>query len=198
MVPGFQIARAAVKTCFDSQDGFKTPPYPTDGVWELVKQHFNVQDKTALLEPFYSNFDKPFIASLCKALANLAHNGDKLAKSFFEEAGRDLARSLAAVIKKASPKLTERNGGIHILCVGSVWLSWDLLQPGFVDYIDNQTDIKELSLMKLTTTMAVGAAYMAADRCKLSLQRNYERNYTVFYKYKRGGCCVTGVCNRKK
>lgn len=157
-----------------------------------------MQDKTALLEPFYSNFDKAFIASLCKSLAELARKGDKLAISFFEEAGRDLARALAAVIKKASPKLTSRNGGIHVLCVGSVWLSWDLLKFGFVNHIEKQTDIKELSLVKLTTTMAVGAAYMAADRCNLSLDRHYERNYTVFYTYKRGGsCCATGVCTKK-
>lgn len=186
-----------MKACFNAQDDFKTPPYPIDDVWELVKQHFQVQDITALLQPFYSNFDKAFIASLCKSLAGLAHKGDKLARSFFEEAGRDLARALAAVIKKASPKLTDRHGGIHILCVGSVWLSWDLLQFGFVDYIEKEANIKQLSLMKLTTPMSVGAAYMAADKCKLPLQRDYERNYTVFYKYKRGGCCVTGVCNRK-
>lgn len=186
-----------MKICFDSQDGFKTPPHPVDAIWELVKQHFNVTDKTALLGPFYSNFDKAFIASLCKKLAELAHSGDKMARSIFEEAGRDLARALASVIKKASPILTNRKGGIHILCVGSVWLSWDLLQFGFADYIDKETDIKELSLMTLTTTMAVGAAYMAANRCNLALQRHYERNYNVFYTYKRGGCCVKGVCTRK-
>lgn len=185
-----------MKTCFDAQEDFKTPPYPTEGVWELVKLHFKVKDRTALLEPFYSKFDKAFIASLCKSLADLAYKQDKLARSFFEEAGQDLARALAAVIKKASPKLTDRHGGIHILCVGSVWLSWDLLQFGFVEYIEKATNIKQLSLMKLTTTMAVGAAYMAANTCRLPLKRDYERNYTVFYKYKRG-CCVTGVCSKK-
>lgn len=186
-----------MKCCFDSQDGFRAPPYPIESVWELVKQHFNVKDKTALLEPFYSNFDKAFIASLCKKLAALAHSGDKLAKSLFEEAGRDLARALAAVIRKASPILTDRKGGIQISCVGSVWISWDLLQFGFVNYIEKETDVKELSLIKLTTSMAVGAAYMAANRCNLPLQKHYERNFTVFYTYKRGGCCMTGVCTRK-
>lgn len=194
---GFYIAKAAVKSCFDYQDDFKVPPHPIDNVWELVKQHFNVQDKTALLGPFYSNFDKAFIASLCKSLAQLAHNGDKLSKSFFETAGSDLARAVAAVVKKASPTLTERDGGLHILCVGSVWLSYDLLKSGFVEYIEKHTNIKELSLMKLTTSMAVGAAYMAADKCNLSLHREYEKNYTVFYNYKRSGCCASGVCNRK-
>lgn len=171
----------------------------------MVKQHFNVEDKTALLGPFYSNFDKAFIASLCKSLAQLAADGDKLAKSFFETAGKDLARALIAVIKKASPKLLNRTGGIHILCVGSVWLSFNLVQSGFVECIEKESNIKELSLMKLTTTMSVGAAYMAADRCNLSLQRHYERNYTVFYNYKRGlgstrggGCCVaSGACTKK-
>lgn len=105
-----------------------------------------------------------------------------------EDAGRDLARSIASVIPKVSPQLKSKPGGIHVLTVGSVWNSWDLLKTGFIRWMLEHTDVEELSLMKLTTTMAVGAAYMAADRLDIDLPRTYDSNYEIFYNYKRS--CV--------
>lgn len=137
-----------------------------------------------LLTIYYTNFDKAYIAALCKKVAEGANEGDQLCLHIFNEAGTHLARALSSVIPKASKELTEREGGTHILCVGSVWLSWHLLKSGFVFYIQNNTNIEKFSLMKLKTTSAVGAAYMAADKHKFHLPRDYTKNYEVFYTYK--------------
>ncbi|KAJ8985976.1 hypothetical protein NQ317_013859 [Molorchus minor] len=182
----WRISYRAVKYCFDELDNFEQPPFPTDRVWRLVREHFKIKTQADILASFYKNFDKAHIASLCKKMAELARGNDELCQSVFTEAGTHLARSICAVLPKAAPELTDREGGIHILCVGSVWLSWDLLRPGFISWIENNSDIGELSLMKLNTEMGVGAALMAADRLELPLDRDYSKNYTVFYRYKRG------------
>lgn len=97
-----------------------------------------------------------------------------------------MARGIAAVYPKASKELTDCEGGLHVLCVGSVWLSFDLLLPGFISWLEESTNIDKLSLLKLHTEMGVGAAYLASDKLDLPLQRDYAKNYTVFYRYKRG------------
>ncbi|XP_044266785.1 N-acetyl-D-glucosamine kinase isoform X2 [Tribolium madens] len=181
----WKIAHRSIKYCFDDLDNFSEPPFPTEVIWGAVKEHFKIQTQPEILDYFYTNFDKAFIASLCKKIAELANNGDKLSQYVFEEAGMHLARGIAAVVSKAAPELVEREGGVHILCVGSVWLSWDLLKPGFVTWLRKHTDIRTMSLMRLTKSMAFGACYMAADQAGLEIKRDYSQNYTVFYKYDR-------------
>lgn len=171
--------------CIDHQDGFKTSPYCIEKVWDTIKEHFNIQERLGLLDYFYTNFNKAVIASLCKKIAHLADEGDQLSKSLFEEAGTDIARFISVVVPKASKKLTQRAGGAHILCVGSVWLSWHLLKDGFAKWLRENSDIKELTLVRSVAPMAVGAVYMAADRLKLPLQRDYEHNYNVIYSYRK-------------
>lgn len=179
----WKIAFRSIKYCFDDLDHFEEPPYPTDAVWEIVKDHFGIQSQPDLLDHFYSRFDKAKIASLCKKIADLANKGDKFSKYIFEEAGAHLAKSIATVVRKASSELVEKEGGVHVVCVGSVWLSWELLKPGFVTWIRKNTEIRMISLLRLTKTTAVGACYMAADKAGLQIRKDYSDNYTVLYKY---------------
>ncbi|VEN53300.1 unnamed protein product [Callosobruchus maculatus] len=181
----FGISHNAIKYCFDDIDDFQKAPYSIDQVWGLVKDHFKVTNQPEVLPHFYNTFDKAFIASLCKKLTELAKNGDSLAKEIFKQAGTDLAKAISAVHKKASKELIERDGGLHVLCVGSVWLSWDLLKPGFIGFIEENTPVEKLSLMKLKVDCGVGAAYMAADKLGLHIDRDYSNNYDVFFRYCR-------------
>lgn len=185
----------ATKYCFDAFDGFETPPHPIDRLWQITKEHFEIESHLDLLDIFYTNFDKSYISSLCRKVADGANDGDKLCLTIFKEAGTFLARALSVVIPKASKELTDRDGGIHILCVGSVWLSWNLIKPGFVTYLQNHTNIKELSLMKIKTTAAIGAAYMGVNKYNIRLPRDYTKNYDVFYTYKRDNECKKTACN---
>lgn len=186
-----------MKYCFNYFDDFETPPYPIDWIWEVVKEHFKVESFVDLLDIFYTHFDKAHIAGLCKKIAVGANEGDKLCIHIFTEAGSYLAQALSAVIPKAAEELVTQEGGIHILCVGSVWLSWSLLKAGFITYLKKHTDIQKLSLMRIKTTMAIGAAYMAADKYNIDLPRDYTKNYDIFYTYSPNECACENVIRKK-
>ncbi|CAG9770878.1 unnamed protein product [Ceutorhynchus assimilis] len=185
----WDIARKAIKYCFDDLDNFEPAPYSIDNLWNLVQKFFNIKQQTGILDYIYKDFDKSRIALMCKSVADLAREGDALSSHIFQQAGRDLAKSIAAVAGKASKELTNRDGGLHVICVGSVWLSWDLLQCGFTSFLQKNTSMKKLTLLRLKTEMGVGAAYMAADRLNLKLERDYSKNYQVFSVYNRAKMC---------
>lgn len=56
--------------------------------------------------------------------------GDKLCQSLFAEAGKVLALHIIAVEPKINQSLLEEAGGLHVVCVGSVWKSWEFMKPG--------------------------------------------------------------------
>lgn len=171
------ISLRAVKICLDDLDHFKTP-YPTNRVWSVAKNFFKLQTRQDVLDLFYTNFDKSQIALLCRKLADLARNeDDSLAKYLFQQAGAQLGRSILAVAARASVE------SIKVVCVGSLWLSWDLLEPGFSAYVQNSAQMKQLTLLRLTVDKGVGAALMAADQFGLRLNREYSKNFTVFKRY---------------
>lgn len=149
----------------------------------MLKSYFKIEHIQDFLNIYYADFDKAKIAGVCKDLAALATSGDKLCQMVFEEAGSDLARAIAAVAPKASNELKTCQGGVHVLCVGSVWLGWDLLKPGFISYLEKNSDISEISLLRASTSLALGAAYMAADKHNVTIKRDYTKNYNVFFKY---------------
>ena len=176
------ISHKAMKTVFDDVDGLVKSPYDTATVWELIKTHFNVETRFDLLDHCYANFDKAFYAGLCAKLAAAGRNGDALCRHLFEEAGRYLARATLALLPKVSPKLVY-DGTFNIVCVGSVWKSWDLLKAGYLKEIVKGDFTFGLNLIQLTQAMALGAVYIAADSIKFNLPRNYSNNYEIFHYY---------------
>lgn len=73
-----------------------------------------------------------------------------------------------------------------MICVGSVWKSWEFLKDGFISKLDGSKEgPQELSLLKLLTGAETGAAYLAAKTIQYSLPKNYGDNYKVFHVYKR-------------
>lgn len=81
--------------------------------------------------------------------------------------------------------MLKQSGGLPVICVGSVWKSFDLLRPGISKQLDEDCTLKELSLITLKIAAATGAAYIAADYIEYNLPRNYANNFSVFYHYKR-------------
>jgi len=187
----WKIAHSAIKHCLDDLNGFSPSPHPIDWVWRTVTEHFELKNQLDLLPHFYTSFDKAFIASLCKKIATGANNGDLLSRHIFEVAGAHLARSISAVVPRASEELRVRDGGVHVLCVGSVWLSWNLLKAGFVKFLKEDGRVDALSLLKIKTLIAVGAAYTACDKIGLDVERDYTSNYEVFFKYDKS-CTTNG------
>ncbi|ERL95083.1 N-acetyl-D-glucosamine kinase [Dendroctonus ponderosae] len=181
----WHISWQAVKYCFNDMDKFEAPPHPSGRLWGLVQQFFQIRSQADILDSFYKNFDKSRIALLCKSVAQVAREGDLLARHIFKQAGADLAKGIAAVARQAAQELTEQEGGLQVICVGSVWLSWDLLQGGFNAYLQERTDLQRLTLLRLSTEMGVGAALMASDRLHLPVERDYAKNYKVFAAFCR-------------
>lgn len=81
--------------------------------------------------------------------------------------------------------LLKIDGGLPVVCVGSVWKSWDLLKPGFIKHLEEQQNVPEFSLLELTTNVATGAAYLAAKSCNYVLPKSTNENCKVFYHFKR-------------
>uniref|UniRef100_A0A182N0B6 N-acetyl-D-glucosamine kinase n=1 Tax=Anopheles dirus TaxID=7168 RepID=A0A182N0B6_9DIPT len=188
------IARNAIKTVFDHRDNLRRSKQPIERVWELVQEHFGVRTLHDLLDHSYGRFCKTAYAGLCARLARCAlDERDPLCRKLFDEAGQSLARSVCALQDKISPELLRASGEeaadpadrvLDIVCVGSVWLSWELLRDGFVAELRARAFPHDLRLLRLTTTMALGAAYLAADTYRLALPRDYTGNYDVFYMYR--------------
>lgn len=80
--------------------------------------------------------------------------------------------------------LLKVEGGLPVVCVGSVWKSWDLLKQGFIKHLEEQKNVPELSLLELTTNVATGAAYLAAKSCNYVLPKSTNQNSKVFYHFK--------------
>ncbi|KAK9501681.1 hypothetical protein O3M35_012363 [Rhynocoris fuscipes] len=184
----YWIAHKAIKIYFDNEDNLEPVPncYSTDVLWQAIKGHFKVNKRLDMLSHFYKNMQKSFIAQLCKILAEKALEGDPLCKWIFEQAGRQLAKHVIAVSRNAQEELLNCDGGLPVVCVGSVWNSWALLEKGFVsELIEREPkNISELSLLILKTSVATGAVYLAAKAVKYDLPRDYSQNYTVFFNYK--------------
>jgi len=77
------------------------------------------------------------------------------------------------------------HGGLKVICVGSVWKSWKFMKDGFVNEIHNSYVVDELSLLHLTTSSALGACYLAAEKINCSFVKPYDSNVEIFFHYKR-------------
>lgn len=182
LLSAWWIAHNAVKICFDHEDKLELSPYDTSAVWEEVKKHFSIEVRHDILEHCYAKFDKAFFASLCVNLSKIASEGDQLSLNLFEEAGRYLAKATRPLLPNVSEKLL-KNGTLNIVCVGSVWKSWQFLKNGYGKEIAKANCPFGLNLITLTQAMAIGAAYIAADSIEYDLPRDYSHNYEIFQYY---------------
>jgi N-acetylglucosamine kinase len=178
------IGYKMVKAVFDHEDNLEKCPYDTTTPWNLIKSHFNVENRRDMLEHCYASFQKSFYARLCQKMSVAASNGDELCEKIFADAGRQLAKMISALMPRVDKELIE-TGHLSIICVGSVWLSWELLQKGFIKELNQKKIPFELRLLKLkpNVSMAVGAYYMAADSVDFPMPRDYSENYEIFFNY---------------
>lgn len=126
------------------------------------------------------------ISGLCEKLAKSAESGDALCKFIFKEAGKCLARHVTALLPLADDRLLDDY--LTIVCVGSVWKSWQLLRDGFADILDDYYGIATpfvINLVQLNVPASIGAIYLAADDVKLKIKKDFDINSTVFFRYHR-------------
>lgn len=176
------ISHRVIKAVFDDMDNLNKAPADIAVAWHLIQEHFEVQTRTDLLQHCYASFEKSKFARLCEKLATAANDGDQLCRWAFAEAGRNLAKMAQALLQQAGPKM-HRQQHVDVVCVGSVWKSWHLLQEGFEAYQKTiATGGVTLRLVRLTKTMALGAMYLASDAVAANVARDYEGNVKEFYR----------------
>ncbi len=156
-----------------------------DRLEQVIQDHFSVSDRFELLRHLYSDWDKTFFAGLCRKIADAARgeDGDPLCKSIFDEAGRDLAQHLLAMLDDISSELLRAEGGLPVVCIGSVWKSWGLLRDAFVSELRERGGkgrVGEVSLLRLKVGVPVGACYAGAKAAGVKVKEDYGGNTEKF------------------
>ncbi|NP_001128696.1 N-acetylglucosamine kinase L homeolog [Xenopus laevis] len=185
----YWISHRAMKSVFDATDNLVAPPHDIGYVKQAMYSYFQVSDRLGILTHLYRTFEKSKVAGFCVKLAEGAELGDPLCRSVFRSAGEILARHIVAVLPKADKILFQGDSGLPILCVGSVWKSWELMKDGFIQVLaDNHKEqaggsFSRFSLLKLKQSSAVGGASLGARNIGQILPLNYEANVDVFYTH---------------
>ncbi|XP_067117675.1 N-acetyl-D-glucosamine kinase [Osmerus mordax] len=186
----FWISHRAVKAVFDARDNLATPPHDVTHVWEAMEEYFQVSDLMGMLPHLYRNFQKSHFAGLCKNLAEKAEAGDDMCQYVFREAGRVLAQHVIAVLPGVQEVVFRGDQGLPILCVGSVWNSWELLKPGFTEILAGAAATPKFkgrfhgySLLTLSQSSALGGASLGAQNAGATVTLDYAANTNVFYRH---------------
>ncbi|XP_043845409.1 N-acetyl-D-glucosamine kinase-like [Dromiciops gliroides] len=183
----FWIAHRAVKIVFNTMDNLEKSPHDINYVKQAMFNYFQVSDRMGLLTHLYRIFDKSKFAGFCRKVAEGAYQGDTLCQSIFKEAGELLASHILAVLPKVDPILFKGPLGLPIVCVGSVWKSWELLEEGFVNTLAKgkatQKAFTHFTLLKLKYSSALGGAKLGAHYSGYTLPLDYNNNSDSFFTH---------------
>uniref|UniRef100_A0A8C2L772 N-acetyl-D-glucosamine kinase n=1 Tax=Cricetulus griseus TaxID=10029 RepID=A0A8C2L772_CRIGR len=185
----FWISHKAVKIVFDSIDNLEAAPHDIGYVKQAMFNYFQVPDRLGILTHLYRDFDKSKFAGFCQKIAEGAQQGDPLSRYIFKKAGEMLGKHIVAVLPEIDPVLFQGELGLPILCVGSVWKSWELLKEGFLlaltqgRELQAQNSLSRFTLLKLRQSAALGGASLGAKHIGYHLPLDYSINAVAFYSY---------------
>ncbi|XP_071792731.1 N-acetyl-D-glucosamine kinase-like [Asterias amurensis] len=182
----YWISLRAVKTILDAEDNMIEPSHDITYVKKAMHNFFGVSESFGLLDHFYTNFDKTKIAGFCIVIAQgAAKDKDPLCMELFHEAGVVLGRHILAVAPKLDQTLLNGPEGLKVVCVGSVWKSWDLLKEGFLQGLkphhNKNVEVKHITLVSLLQSSAIGAARLGAESIQCKLPVDFKSNVNVFF-----------------
>lgn len=196
---GYWISMKCLKTYFDHVDNLVPCQHDVTAVRNVIFEYFNVTDRFGMLDPLYTTFSKKFFAGLSEKLAKeQCLSRDPLITQIFLQTGEELANHIVALLPLVHESLLR--DGLDILCIGSVWKSWPLLQPGFVSVLSkaaaihkdtnaalegdvvNKGVLKKIRLLNILKDSTLGAAYIGAKCIGVELDIRPKDNYQVFYE----------------
>lgn len=95
------MAHRACKYVFDDIDGLVPAPKPISYIWPAIRHYFNIIEPMDMLPHFYSDFNKSTFAKFTKEIVIGCEKKDPLCLHIFQESGRNLAKHIVALAKKA-------------------------------------------------------------------------------------------------
>jgi len=184
----FWISHFCIKKLFDDMDNLVPTNLDTSHVRQIMCDYFSVTDQKGMLKHLYTEFRKDVIAGMCVELAKCARSTrDPLCLSAFRAAGRFLALHILALLPKADKALFSSDAGLKVVCTGSVWKSWDLLEEGFVEGLSSSghggVKLDKLTLLTLNKPASFGAVYLGAKKAGFCLPVDFAKNATIFYQH---------------
>ncbi|XP_078033347.1 N-acetylglucosamine kinase isoform X2 [Augochlora pura] len=181
----YWLTHRACKYVLDDIDGLSPSPKPISYIWPALRTFFKIADKKELVPHWYANFNKTKIANFTMEIVTGCEKEDLLSLHLMKDAGEVLAQHIVALAKKAPTALKLANGGLKIVCIGSVWKSWIYIKDGFLNKIYDSNAVDEFSLYHLTVSAATGACYSAAEKINWAFPKPYDNNTEIFYHYRR-------------
>lgn len=156
----YWIAWRAYKTLLDHTDNYRTSKFDVTRLRQVICDYFKLDNERSI-GVFYQRSDKKKFAGLCKELyESTKREKDDAIDDIFAQAGFLLAEKVVALLPKVDEVTLRR--GLNIICVGSVFNSWDLLQAGFVKPLSQH--LTHFCLVQLNCPSAYGAAKYAAQQ----------------------------------
>jgi N-acetylglucosamine kinase len=176
--------------------------------------YFEIASPDGMLDVFYAKFKKSHVAGFAAVLSGLARGGDAFASWVFAQAGTQLgsmARTLAPNLLPSGAAAGSRDvPGFNIVCVGSVWKSWDLLSASFIaaatapfhhlpqrvvgegnstraasfSSAEERGRLLSFRLLRLKEASAVGAAWHAARVAGASIPVDFSAMAEVMFELK--------------
>ena len=190
----YWIAWRAYKTLLDDNDNYNLAQYDTKRLRTIICDHFKMAHESQI-GCIYRDNDKRKFASLSKRLyESTKASRDAAIDDIFRQAGALLAKKVVALLAKADEETLE--AGLNIICVGSVFNSWDLLEPGFVELLAGH--LHNFRLLKLKCTSAFGAARLAARQVDYELPFEEKCELLFAYSATLSGYMANGQYINKK
>ncbi|XP_074600618.1 N-acetyl-D-glucosamine kinase-like isoform X2 [Brevipalpus obovatus] len=177
----FWIAHKVIKSIIDDVDGLRKSVEPIIRAKQIVFDYFQIKKCSEFIKHAYVDFEKSHVAGVCVLLAQEAEKGDLFLRKVFEMAGAELALHVKALLPHISQELLNF-GPILIVCTGSVFKSWALIEKGFQSVLMDCN--VPMVLVKLCKPAAIGAAYLAAKNMGHNLSIKFEENSEILASLK--------------
>ena len=199
----WSISSTAIRRVFAALDGYdvcepafydpaaplgdpRAPLKDTTALKAAMLGYFEISEPSGMLDVMYgAGFKKDRVAGFAKEVARLASEGDACAGELVAKAGRELGANLRALLVGSTRAGYAIPDVLSVVCVGSVWKSWELFKDSFVRAArSGGVGLKGFRLLRLNETSAVGSAWKAGIQAGHALRLDTSKLTTPLFEGK--------------